>query len=204
MISFLSRCQHAVQNQGFFPFIARQIGTRYNRYFHARLAIWKWKPGMPLFESLPEQDGTSAVQIERFDSADNIPANMMTELIAGANTDFKMQMEEEFDEGGVLWVGSMEQKVAGYQWSKRGKFVDHWHCELAADDMLIYSTVTFYAFRGRRLSPTISAAICQSETGNNGCAYADCMVWNQPAVRFLERTGFQKIDERKPLIGHPD
>lgn len=194
----LTRVRRAVQRQGLLPFLKRQVSVRFNRLFRARLCVWVWRPGMPLAE---ERTG---ILIRRYASAEEVPPELVQELTAGDTETFPDRLREEFAGGGVLWVGFIGEKAAGYQWSRNGRHVHNWHFELTEQDVLIYSTVTFYEFRGRGVGPTISARICRDEVAPAGRACADCMVWNTPAVRFLRKTGFEKIAERKPLPDHPD
>ncbi len=194
----LTRLNRAVGGQGLIPFLKRQARVTYNRFFYARLCVWVWEPGMPL---TPESPG---ICVKRIDSADCLSDRLLQELIAGDGPSFQPRMAEEFDEGGVLWVATIDGNAAGYQWSRNGRFVKNWHFDLNERDALIYSTVTFYDFRGRGVGPTLMGRICREEVAAEGRACADCMVWNTPAVRFIEKTGFRKVAERKPLAAHPD
>ena len=160
--------------------------------------MWVWNDGEPLTA------GSDDVQISRYASADEIPNATLDGLIAGDGETFLIRMQEEFAEAGVLWVGSINGRVAGYQWSLRGDSVSNWHFELNERDVVIYSTVTFYEYRGRRVARTMMAHICRKEVAPGGRATADCMVWNEPSRRFIESTGFRIVDERKPLANQPD
>ncbi len=194
----VARMRRAVRNQGMLPFLKRRFSVTCNQLFRARLCVWVWNHGDPL------ADGSDDVRIERFAIADQLPAGVLDELTAGDGESFVPRMHEEFAEGGVLWVGFLEGRVAGYQWSRRGHYVRDWHLDLDEADVLIYSTVTFYEFRGRNVGPTLMANICREDVSPGGRACADCMVWNTPAVRFIQKTGFTKVAERKPLQHHPD
>lgn len=194
----LSRIKRSIARYGLLPTCRHFVSKTFNRTFRARLCVWEWRQGDQL------AGGSSNIRIERFTSADELSPDDLCELIAGDGSGFTSRMREEFSEGGVLWIAYVEDHVAGYQWSRRGNFVENWHFDLSERDVLIYSTVTFYEYRGRRVAAEIMARICQDEVGNGGRACADCMVWNTPAVRFIERTGFKKVAERKPLPDHPD
>jgi len=194
----LSRIKRGIQRQGLFPSCRRFVANTFNRIFRARLCVWQWKQGDPL------REGTGDMMIERLASADALCGDELNELVAGDGPGFVSRMQEEFSEGGILWFAKVDGRVAGYQWSRKGNFVENWHFDLSERDVLIYSTVTFHEFRGRGVAVAVIARICREEVPENGCAWADCMVWNAPAVRFIEKTGFNKVTERKPLADHPD
>lgn len=194
----LARLQRGIRRHGFWPSIRRVASQKFNRLFRARLCVWVWKSGEPL--AAPPDD----VEVLRFTTPDEVPASVLDELIAGDTPTFGSRMNKEFSEGGVLWVARVDGRVAGYQWSRNGRFVEGWHFELSERDTLIYSTVTFHDFRGRKVARAVMAAICEREVPADGRACADCMVWNTPAVRFIANTGFTKVAEAKPLAHHPD
>jgi ribosomal protein S18 acetylase RimI-like enzyme len=194
----LSRIRRGISRHGLIPSIRRFAISKINRIFRARLCVWAWNYGDQLM------DDSNDVLIERYESESQIPVSIRAGLIEGETETFSARMSEEFAEGGVLWVALIDGLVAGYQWSRTGNFVENWHFELNERDVLIYSTVTFHEFQGRGVARKTMAKICREEVGENGRSLADCMVWNTPAVRFIQKVGFTKIAERKPLSGHPD
>ena len=194
----LARFGRALRQQGVLPLLTRRASVSFNRLFRSRLCVWVWRPDLPLVAA------SDVVRIERYSAANQLPPPTQQELVNGDNPGFTARMHEEFSEGGVLWVGYVEERVAGYQWSRRGQFVENWHFELNERDVLIYSTVTFHDFRGLGVGPAIMSNICRQEVASSGRAWADCMVWNKPAIRFIQKTGFEKAAERKPLRDHPD
>lgn len=194
---FLRRLQRA-RHRGLYSSLRSFAVRKFNRRFRARVFVWVWHAGEPLF------GGSDDVQIARYVTASSVPNETLDELIAGDGESFLTRMREEFAVGAVLWVGSIDGRVAGYQWSQHGDSVSNWHFELIDRDVVIYSTVTFHEFRGRRVAGTMMAHICRKEVAPGGRATADCMVWNEPSKRFIERTGFRIVGERKPLAQHPD
>ncbi|GAB4154763.1 MAG: hypothetical protein Tsb009_31480 [Planctomycetaceae bacterium] len=195
----MNRLKRSIQRDGLLPSVKRFTVNSFNRLFRARLCVWQWKQGDPLYLA-----SRTELAILRFNTQDELPTELHERLVSSDLPDFSSRMQEEFSEGGVLWVALSDDQPAGYQWSRTGQFVENWHCELNASDVLIYSTVTFHEFRGRGIAAAIMAKICREEVGTGGAAYADCMVWNRPAVRFIQKAGFTKIAERKPLADHPD
>ena len=157
----LTRFGRALRQQGVLPFLKRNVSVSFNRLFRSRLCVWVWTPDLPLVEA------SDVVRIERYSAADQLPPQTQQELVNGDNSDFTGRLHEEFSEGGVLWVGFVEERVAGYQWSRKGQFVENWHFELNERDVLIYSTVTFYDFRGRGVGPAIMSYICRQEVASS-------------------------------------
>ena len=194
----LGRLQRGIRRHGLWTSIRRAASQKFNRLFRARLCVWVWNSGEEL--AAPPTD----VEVLRFDSPDQLPQSMLEELVAGDTSTFASRMNEEFSEGGVLWIARIDRRVAGYQWSRNGKLVENWHFDLDDRDTVIYSTVTLHEFRGRGVARAVMGAICRDEVASGGRACVDCMVWNTPAVRFIQRTGFTKVAEARPFAGHPD
>ncbi|QDT37701.1 GNAT family N-acetyltransferase [Stratiformator vulcanicus] len=193
-----SRLRRNVQREGAVRFVSNRIAAKYNRTFNARLCVWQRSADIPL-PQFPDD-----VEVRRFSATDTVPKDLIDRLSEADLPSFESRMREEFADHGVMWVALFGGEVAGYQWSRRGDYVRNWHFDLTASDTLVFSTVTFPAFRGRSVAVALAANICRHEVRPGGHAYADCMVFNKPAIRFLEKTGFKKIAERKPLPDHPD
>lgn len=199
--AILARCSRLgrlVRQEGLFPLVTRRVSAACNRWWRPRLYVWVWRPGDPLSPPHP------TLNVERFSAPHELSPTLLAELIENDGPDFTARMQEEFDEGGILWVGLWDGRPAGYQWSRRGTCVTGWHFELTERDVLVYSTVTFPEFRGKGVGPGIVSELCRREMEEGGRICADCMIWNTPAVRFLQKAGFTAVAIRPPLVGHPD
>lgn len=187
------RLRRAVHKQGLLPFFRRRLTAAYHRLFYSRVFVWRWRHGEPLV------DGNLDLRIERHIAASELPLTVLDDLVAGDGDSFLLRMHEEFSDDGVLWIGYFADRVAGYQWSRRGDRVPSWYFPLTENDVVIFSTVTFYEFRGQNIGPTLMAHICREEVLSEGIATADTLIWNTPAVRFVEKTGFTNLGQHKPL-----
>lgn len=106
-------------------------------------------------------------------------------------------MQRELADHGVMWMALIDQKPAGFLWSRKGKFIPRWFVPLSDDDLQFFAASTFPEFRGRGVAPTLMRYIMQQEMNGRGTAYVDCAQWNKPAARFFEKAGFTRIATMK-------
>jgi len=106
-------------------------------------------------------------------------------------------MQRELADHGVMWMALFDGKLAGFLWSRKGKFIPRWFVPLAEDDLQFFAASTFDEFRGRGIAPALMRYIMQHEMNGRGTAYVDCAQWNKPAARFFEKAGFTRIATMK-------
>ncbi len=186
-----------IKRRGVWQSLRKMASRKFNRWFYHRLCVWEWRQEAALI------DHSLGVEIMRYDNPDQVPAGVLGELVRQDTPTFLSRMNREFADQGVLWVGLVEGAVAGYQWHRRGDLVQDWHFELTERDRVIFSVVTFPAFRGRRVAQAILSHICREEIAEDGRATAECFVWNTPSVRLFSSTGFTKVAEQKPKPNQP-
>jgi GNAT superfamily N-acetyltransferase len=142
----------------------------------------------------------AGLRIERCEQERDIPPQWLSFIRARKGESYLQVMRREFAEHGVLWLAIMDNELAAYQWSRLGKYTPRWFVPVGENDVLIFATVTMERFRGRGIGPAMMCHIIATETPICGEAYVDCAVWNHPAVRFIEKAGFQRIATLKPLL----
>jgi hypothetical protein len=135
-------------------------------------------------------------RVERFDALD---AKLLSQIVDEEGQDIVGVIKAEFAAGSVFWLGFLDNEVAAYQWSRRGRLFRRWFVALAEDDLVIFNTVTFARYRGRHLSPAMTRFIAEQEVGTSNLAFIDCKVWNAPSIRGIERAGFRRLGIFKPL-----
>ncbi|MCA9070579.1 MAG: GNAT family N-acetyltransferase [Planctomycetaceae bacterium] len=169
--------------------VKRVFVKQYRHWFQRRVLVWEWRAGDPLPQPNP------LLECLRFESAEEIPAHVLRELVQQDDESFTERMQFEFLHKGVFWVGRMGETVVGYQWHRQGDLVEDWQTKLTDLDIVIFSVVTFPAYRGRGLAKSILVQICQEVVGPGGTATANCMIWNQPSIRLFQGAGFKKITD---------
>ena len=137
--------------------------------------------------------------IEKFLSERELPQKYFKQLTVEEGRCFADVMHQEFANDGVLWLGFVSGQVAAYQWSRQGGHIKNWFVSLNAEDVVIFSTVTFPPHRGRGISPSMMRHIAHQGMDDDGRVFVDCKVWNVAAVRGIEKAGFRRIGIMPPL-----
>jgi len=145
---------------------------------------------------LEKVDLPAGMAIERIDSWEAAGPRM--NLIRARRTEKHLEiMRRELSDHGVMWLALVDGKLAGYLWSRKGKFVPNWFVHLGEDDLQFFAATTFEEFRGRGIAPTLMRYIMQQEMNGHGTAYVDCAQWNNAAARFFEKAGFSRVATMK-------
>jgi ribosomal protein S18 acetylase RimI-like enzyme len=143
--------------------------------------------------TLPERvELPSGMAIERCDSWE-AALPWMTALRERRTQQHIEQMQRELADHGVMWLALVDGKLAGYLWSRTGRYLPRWFVPLAEDDLVFFAATTFPEFRGRGIAPALMRYIMQQEMKGRGTAYVDCAQWNKAAARFFEKAGFTRI-----------
>ena len=138
----------------------------------------------------------AGLKIERIDSWQ--AAQPWMNMIRARRTEHHIElMQRELADHGVMWMALFDGKLAGFLWSRRGKFISRWFVPLREDDLQFFAATTFDEFRGRGIAPALMRYIMQQEMNGRGTAYVDCAQWNKPAARFFEKAGFRRIATMK-------
>lgn len=194
---FGNRATRSIRRQGAAVTVRELVSRVYNRLFRRILYVWVWRSGAETGAKNPD------VVARRFDSIDEMSDSALSVLQA-ADSQFQRQLRDELAGGGVLWVGFVDDRAAGYQFTRTGDREGAWHLPLTERDVLVYGAVTLHEFRGRGVASTLLAEICRREVPANGRACAICKTWNDASIRTLSKAGFNRVGEAKPLPGHLD
>jgi hypothetical protein len=104
-----------------------------------------------------------------------------------------------FSDNAVLSIGLVNGIPASYLWSAR--FCSpkkEWYVQLEPEDVVIFSVVTFFRFRGLGLARLMVQCVAEAELGV-GNIYLDVKRWNRSAQLAFEKGGFRRVAVRPPL-----
>lgn len=129
-------------------------------------------------------------QLMRFSHANDVPANLSAQVRAsGLDGEF----EHNFVQGGDLWLGVVNGKLAVSLWTIQRMKLTQWHIPITPDDTVLYSVVTQPSFRGLGLTGIASTEIWRRIGQANSAFYVDCKVWNRSAQRAFIKAGFKHV-----------
>lgn len=141
----------------------------------------------------------TSIEIERYDEWSKVPLSSRQQILDELGDQYENECIRELDERGVLWLGLEHDRVAAIQWSKQGEHIRNWFVSLNVNDIVIFATTTFQAYRGKRIAPYMMRSIIEVEVRDNCDAYVDCKVWNKSAESGILRAGFKRIAQLPPL-----
>lgn len=194
--NLLTRFRNYYQKRGF-------LRTLRRIYEHPYRAIFKSKR-LLIYAELNEVN----------DSVLTLPPNIIIECRSTYNEavqpdmqriinywDKEMEMDkarERFEKGAILWIVKLNEDIAGFVWSIKGKLISPWYLPLTPHDAYILDAVTFEEYRGRRLYPLImNYVLGKLKLEGVSRAIAEVYAWNTPSIRGLEKTYFRKFGEAR-------
>lgn len=132
-------------------------------------------------------------EVVRVPTREDLTSEQYDALIAEEGALINSLLEREFSLNGIMWLALVDGNIAGYAWSRRYDGNRGWYVKLNPDDVIVLATVTFVAYRGRGLMSDLVLTAIREEVPSHGRAYIDCKAWNVPAIKYIERSGFERI-----------
>jgi GNAT superfamily N-acetyltransferase len=135
----------------------------------------------------------AGLAIIRCTAKEQVPSRALVQLTAEEGVAVQHQMRKEFGRGAELWIACCDDQVAAYQWTVRGRFLEHWHVAVAPNDVVVFSTVTLPRFRSRGMATLVADHAITTLLGPDDFAFIDTKEWNRDALRFITRAGFTPV-----------
>lgn len=151
----------------------------------------------------PDLRARVPLEMAVYDTLTAVPAAYLEVLQRELDVHFISVAKREFAQQGRLWIGRVNGEVAAYQWVRLGCHIPHWFVALEPQDAVIFNTATCAAFRGQGIAPAMMVQIIREIAAGGGRTYIDCKVWNRPAIRGVEKSGFKQIGVFAPLRAVP-
>jgi hypothetical protein len=106
------------------------------------------------------------------------------------------------ERGALFWVARIDGQLATLGISQRGDLLDRFYFPLMSNVAVLSHFVTFPAFRGRGLYPSLLACIArQLAAAGVECFLIECCDWNMASRQGIERAGYQHIGYGKVTRG---
>jgi ribosomal protein S18 acetylase RimI-like enzyme len=150
-------------------------------------------------DSSIQVDPVAGLRVDRYDDWEQIDPATVESITSAAGISATKRLETHSDDGNLLWVACLDERVAGYLLTVRGSQLDRWHVRIADDDLVVYSVVVFPEFRGRGIAPALVERVIAAEVIAGQHAFIDTKAWNTPAIRFIVKAGFQRVSSSSPL-----
>ena len=144
-------------------------------------------------EASRQHNPVAGLCVHRYDDWKMIEPATIEAITRSAGVSATHKLQRHSDDGNVMWVASLDGRVAGYLLTVRGSQLDRWHVEIADHDLVVYSVVVFPEFRGRGIAPALVGEVIAGELAAGQYAFIDTKVWNTAAIRFILKAGFQRI-----------
>lgn len=113
----------------------------------------------------------------------------------------KLQFQERFHKGAVLWLLMISDNVVGFHWSITGQPIKQYFFSFTCKDALLFDSEIFAEFRGQGLNPLlIDYIMCNLKKQGVNRAYIDIRMWNAANIRSITKTKFKKIGIARKVI----
>jgi len=113
----------------------------------------------------------------------------------------KLQFQERFHKGAVLWLMMISDIVVGFHWSVTGQPIKQYFFSFPCKDTLLFDSEIFTEFRGRGLNPLlIDYIMCNLKKQGVSRVYIDIRMWNAANIRSITKTRFKKIGVAKKIV----
>lgn len=181
------------QRYGWYGLAARAVRKLVRRLFFDRNIVFV-HAGEP-----PDLQARVPLETTVYDTLTAVPAADLEVLQRKLDVHFVSVAQREFAQRGRLWIGRVKDEVAAYQWVRLGRHIPHWFVALEPQDAVIFNTATCPEFRGQGIAPAMMVRIIREIAAGGGRTYIDCKVWNRPAIRGVEKSGFKPVGRFAPL-----
>jgi len=103
-------------------------------------------------------------------------------------------IKQRFARGASLWLITLEDRLAGYGWTLRGRTIEPHYFPLGEDDVHLFDFHVFPRFRGHGLNPLLVTQILRSLAADcQGRAFIEAAEWNQAQLSSLRKTPFRRL-----------
>ncbi len=168
--------------------VLRAVGP----YFANQNVIYKLDRSASPVE-LPE-----GFEFRRCRFADELPSQFW-EVYRKSQPEVKFEeFVHPFSRHAVLSIGFVNGTPASYLWSSHFPPFERWYVPLEPEDVVIFSVVTFFRFRGLGLARLMVRCVADAEPGV-GHIYLDVKRWNRSGQLAFEKAGFRRVAVRAPL-----
>ena len=133
------------------------------------------------------------VTAQPFSGWDQIPKATQSEIESNRRH-FSWDTKEWMARGWLLWVATVNGKLASVSWTLRGSQCDDYFIALLPDDGVLWWTVTLPEWRGRGLGPHLylhMSAHLQRQGATR--VYVCCGDWNTASVQCIRKSGYSRI-----------
>jgi len=104
------------------------------------------------------------------------------------------KVRERFEKGAILWIIKLDENIAGFGWSIRGKMVHPFYLPLTPHDAVLFSYEIFEEYRGCSLYTLLLNFIFgRLKLEGVGRAFIFVSAWNTPSIRGIEKSCFRKF-----------
>jgi ribosomal protein S18 acetylase RimI-like enzyme len=140
-------------------------------------------------------DLPNSLKFERYANQSGISPADLQEIIGVWNpVQARRNLKERFELGASLWLIKVQDHLAGYGWTLRGRTVEPHYFPLGPDDIHLFDFHVFPPYRGRGVNPFLVNSILRSLAAEcQRCAFIEAAEWNQAQLTSLRRTHFRRL-----------
>lgn len=115
------------------------------------------------------------------------------------------QLSDRFEAGSELWLAKVNNRLAGFGWTIKGRTVEPHFFPLQSGDVHLFDFLVFPNFRGHGINVELVMEIL-IQLGNESVrlAHIECAAWNTAQLRSLAKTAFRNYGGATKIVlfGH--
>ena len=104
-----------------------------------------------------------------------------------------------------LWLIRLEDHLAGYGWTLRGRTAEPHYFRLGQNDVHLFDFHVFPQYRGRGVNPfLVNYILRRLALEGHGRAFIEAAEWNQVQLASLRKTPFRRfgLATKLSILGH--
>jgi hypothetical protein len=188
----ISRLAGYYKRHGFAATLRRFILAARRTLFSSRMALFYCDLSTL---NAPTAELPSRLKVERHRSQTDIRPEDLQEITSFWNPDLaRRNIHYRFDLGASLWLIRMEDKLAGYGWTLRGRTVEPHYFPLGEEDVQFLDFHVFPKCRGRALDWFLMTHILHLLAADGkGRAFGEAAEWNKASLASFGMTPFRRL-----------
>ena len=153
---------------------------------------------VPLYKSLiyctnvfSKSRKVQELNIIRYSAISELSSQEIEPFVCHGGSGTLKEFEKISADGAELWLGCLNNQVAGICWSKFEKTRSDYFVPLDEKDATISSCFVFPKYRGKGIYPAMIGEIANTRISEGATSvYIDCKAWNTPSSRGIQKAGF--------------
>ena len=190
--NYISRATDYYRRRGFRATIHRARVALSRELFANGMIVFYCEPAK---QTAAPANSPSFLRVERLKNyAELSPQDLQTMTSFWNPKQAHRNIRERFANGAFLWLIKLDNQLAGFSWTIRGRSISTYYFPLTEDDVQLFDFYVFPKFRGRAILWFLISDVLQNLRAEGVTrVFGDAAEWNQPSLSFYRMTPFRPL-----------